>query len=440
MGMLRPAIVLPREMALTLNAVQLRDILIHEMAHIRRYDHAVVLLQRLVGAFFWPFPLIWRLNTKIDEAREDVCDNYVLRHTEASQYSRMLLDLTERAVPQAIPLAIGLWKCRRNLEQRVAALLDPRRATGTRLPRLTLCTLTVAFMSIVVVLAGSRIIPASDVQAAEPPQPAGEEAQQLANKEEKKDVTGKAKPGAVPDKDQTDPYDALYDVIMTRWKDGKAYAQHETSPAVFSWSEFPYDDQTFDKFDAALDAFAALPQEKVEQYSDVQRALMQRNLWELFETTFNWEWSSDWWWDGQRAFQKTHMQRRAVAQPKLASLVKRLALTKAQILELPNTLAATARSGQFAEAHDPASPLKPFLPRDLHSSQESSWICLAEDGEKIPGGPSHLEQEWSVDVPAVHASFPAAAPRLSNTSIESVNGPFSFPWEHSSLLSSNRYS
>ena len=386
MGVLRPVIVLPREMALTLNASQLRNMLIHEMAHIRRHDHAVVLLQRLAGAFYWPFPLVWRLNTKIDEAREDVCDNYVLRHTEASQYSRMLLELTERAAPEAIPLAIGLWKCRRNLEQRVTALLDPRRTTVTRLPRLTLCMLAVAFMSIVVILAGSRIIPTSDVQAAEPPQLAGEEAQQPANEEEKKDVTGEVKPGAVPDKDQTDPYDALYDVIMTRWKDGKAYAQDETSPAVFSWSEFPFDDQTFDKFNTALDAFAALPQEQIEQYSDVQRALMQRNLWELFETTFNWNWSSDWWWDGQRSFPKTHIERRAIAQPKLASLVKRLALTKEQILALPNTLAATTKSGQFAEAHDPADPLKPFLPRDLHSAatMKNSWICLGEDGEKIP--------------------------------------------------------
>jgi hypothetical protein len=100
--------------------------------------------------------------------------------------------------------------------------------------------------------------------------------------------------------DAADPYDTLYNVIMTRWKDGKAYGQDETSPAVFSWSEFPFDDQTFDKFNAALDGFAALPQEKIEQYSDVQRALMQRNLWELFETTFNWNWSADWWWDGQR--------------------------------------------------------------------------------------------------------------------------------------------
>ena len=210
LGLLRPAIVLPREMTLALNASQLRGVLIHETAHIHRHDHVVVLLQRLADAFLWPFPLVWRLNAKIDEAREDVCDNYVLCHTEASQYSRMLLELTERAAPpQAIPLAIGLWKCRRQLEQRVAALLDPRRTTRTRLPRRTLCALTVAFMSVVVLLAGSRITRTSHALAAEPQQPDGGEAKQQANEKEKKDASRETKRVAVPASDQTDPYDML---------------------------------------------------------------------------------------------------------------------------------------------------------------------------------------------------------------------------------------
>jgi beta-lactamase regulating signal transducer with metallopeptidase domain len=390
LGLFRPAIVFPREMIQALSTSQLRDVLIHEMAHIHRHDHVVVLLQRLAGAIFWPFPLVWRLNAKIDEAREDVCDNYVLRNTEASQYSRMLLELTERAAPpQAIPLAIGLWKSRRKLEQRVTALLDPRRTTRTRLPRRTLFTLAAAFALIAVLLAGSRILPTSNAQAADSQQLAGEKVKATAkeetkDQETKKNAAKEAQPDVAAARDKADPYDTLYDVIMTRWKNGKAYAQDETSPAVFSWSEFPFDNHTFDKFNAALDAFAGLPQEKIERYSDVQRALMQRNLWELFETTFNWKWSTDWWWDGQRSFPKTHIERRAIAQPKLASLIKRLALTKEQILALPNTMAATIKSGQFAEAHDPADPFKPFLPRDIHSAAESSWICLGEDGEKIP--------------------------------------------------------
>ena len=100
------------------------------------------------------------------------------------------------------------------------------------------------------------------------------------------DITKDAISDAAAKSGQVDPYDALYEVIMTRWKNGEAHAQDETSPAVFSWSEFPFDDQTFDKFNAALDAFAALPQERIEEYNDVQRALMQRNRLSIRHSQF----------------------------------------------------------------------------------------------------------------------------------------------------------
>ena len=183
-----------------------------------------------------------------------------------------------------------------------------------------------------------------------------------------------------------DPYDVLYDVLMTRWKDGKAYAQNETSPAIFAWSEFPFDDKTFKKFDVALDEFAALPQEKIEAYSDVKRALLQRHLWKVFDTTFDWDWwkeNGDWYWGGRKYFPRSHMDRRNASQPKLVALIRRLALTKEQIQSLPNPLAATVKSGGFATAHDPEDRFKPFLRADLYG-KDSSFVCLGEDRHEIP--------------------------------------------------------
>ena len=76
-------------------------------------------------------------------------------------------------------------------------------------------------------------------------------------------LTGRAQ-GA---EDAPDPYDVLYDVIMTRYgTDGKSDAENESSPVIFSFSEFPFGDKTFKKFSAALDAFAALPHAKIEAY------------------------------------------------------------------------------------------------------------------------------------------------------------------------------
>lgn len=200
-------------------------------------------------------------------------------------------------------------------------------------------------------------------------------------------ITGQLLTGRVCRAEDTiDPYDKLYDVLMTRWKDGKSYAQNETSPAIFEWSEFPFDDKTFKEFDEALSEFAALPQEKVEKYSDVKRALLQRHLWTVFDSTFNWDWwqeNPDWGWGGRRYFPKTHLDRRKASQPKLVSLIQKLALSKEQILALPNPLAATVKSEKFASAHDPKDRFKPFLPADLYG-EGSSFICLGEDRHEIP--------------------------------------------------------
>jgi len=59
--------------------------------------------------------------------------------------------------------------------------------------------------------------------------------------------------------DAADPYDVLYDVIMTRYgKDGKSYGENETGPAIFMWSDFPFGDKSITRADdAAPSPYAA---------------------------------------------------------------------------------------------------------------------------------------------------------------------------------------
>ncbi|MGI9239858.1 MAG: hypothetical protein ACR2RV_03605, partial [Verrucomicrobiales bacterium] len=176
-----------------------------------------------------------------------------------------------------------------------------------------------------------------------------------------------------------DPYDTIYDVITTRHgSDGTAYAKDESSPTIYSTSEFPFGDKTYDKFTAALDAFAALPQERIEAYSDVQRALLQLHLWKVFDASHG---------------KRSHPHRRAALQPKIASLMQRLALTRAEIMKIPSTRVATLESGGFAQCHDAKDPFLPFLPADLYSD-ESSWICLGDDEDPIPAHIHTVEARW----------------------------------------------
>ncbi|HUP82557.1 MAG TPA: M56 family metallopeptidase, partial [Pirellula sp.] len=133
-GIFRPCVVLPERMVDRITSEQLRHILVHEMAHVIRRDPIVALMQNFVAALFWLHPLVRVLNRQLSQAREEVCDNYVLAATDAPSYSRTLLSLAElvqRTSP--IPGTVGLFTSRWKLEQRIAGLLDIRRNRGTEL-------------------------------------------------------------------------------------------------------------------------------------------------------------------------------------------------------------------------------------------------------------------------------------------------------------------
>lgn len=135
-GILHPAILLPEHLIEDTDEDRLRDILVHEAAHLSRRDPLVGLIQRLAAALFWPHPLIHLLNRELTRAREEVCDNYVLRLGGRARYARTLLDLAEtiRAVPRAL-VATGLLPARWSLADRVTGLLDERRDLMIRINR-----------------------------------------------------------------------------------------------------------------------------------------------------------------------------------------------------------------------------------------------------------------------------------------------------------------
>ena len=79
LGCWRPLVVLPRQFVETASSTRLRDVLIHECAHIVRGDPASHALQQLAAVIFWPHPGTHWLNREINRAREEVCDNFVLQ-------------------------------------------------------------------------------------------------------------------------------------------------------------------------------------------------------------------------------------------------------------------------------------------------------------------------------------------------------------------------
>lgn len=109
-GMTRPTILFPQGLASSLSAEQLRWVLLHELAHIRRLDLIVVALQRCVAILHFFNPAAWGANRMIHRLREYACDDLaaslspgaavesgeaflrILRHADQSQQSRRRLE------------------------------------------------------------------------------------------------------------------------------------------------------------------------------------------------------------------------------------------------------------------------------------------------------------------------------------------------------------
>jgi beta-lactamase regulating signal transducer with metallopeptidase domain len=168
-GFGRPAVILPERLLRALSDTELRDVLVHEVAHLQRGDQRTVLLQELAGALYWPIVSVHALNRELQRAREEVCDNVVLAGRDAIGYGETLLHVAELVV-QARPTgaAVGIIGGRGKLERRIAGLIDPRRNPMTATSRKAACVVLFLF------IAGAAIPSATRFAVAAPPGGAGQ--------------------------------------------------------------------------------------------------------------------------------------------------------------------------------------------------------------------------------------------------------------------------
>ncbi len=93
-GWLRPAILLPVTALTGLNELQLRAVLCHELAHIRRHDFLVNLVQRGVESILFYHPGVWWISARIRAEREHCCDDLAIQISgNPSMYAEALMEL-----------------------------------------------------------------------------------------------------------------------------------------------------------------------------------------------------------------------------------------------------------------------------------------------------------------------------------------------------------
>ncbi|WP_316837976.1 M56 family metallopeptidase [Pedobacter nutrimenti] len=79
-GYLKPLILIPVGLITALNQAQVEAILLHELAHIRRKDGLINLIQILMETLLFFNPAIWWLSSLIRSERENCCDDIAVQH------------------------------------------------------------------------------------------------------------------------------------------------------------------------------------------------------------------------------------------------------------------------------------------------------------------------------------------------------------------------
>jgi len=143
-------------------AMLLRLILAHELAHIRRYDHLVNLLQRLIEAFLFFHPGIWYVSRRLRVERELCCDDCVLAAGgNPADYADSLVRIAElclaaRTASLANVAALGAADRPNQLRCRIFRLLGMADHEQVRLTRVWgLAVLMFAAVIVVSVVLGS---------------------------------------------------------------------------------------------------------------------------------------------------------------------------------------------------------------------------------------------------------------------------------------------
>ncbi|MGA8214174.1 MAG: M56 family metallopeptidase [Candidatus Sulfotelmatobacter sp.] len=134
-GFFRPAIVFPAWLLPQLSPEEIKVILLHELAHFRRWDDWTNLAQKTVKAVFFFHPAVWWIENRLTLEREMACDDMVLAQTASPRaYASFLISFAEKLQKaRAMTLAQALVSRMREMSLRVAQILDGKRPNHTAL-------------------------------------------------------------------------------------------------------------------------------------------------------------------------------------------------------------------------------------------------------------------------------------------------------------------
>ena len=173
-GWVRPVILLPIAALAALSPAQVEAILAHELAHIRRHDYVVNLLQSVVETLLFYHPAVWWLSGRVRAEREHACDDIALAVCgDRLEYAAALAELETRRGRDCAP---ALAATQGSLAARVRRILqvpvdDAPQSPGWAATMLLAVVFTTGAVGMIDLPSLGRGGAVTAVSAVEPPQP-----------------------------------------------------------------------------------------------------------------------------------------------------------------------------------------------------------------------------------------------------------------------------
>jgi beta-lactamase regulating signal transducer with metallopeptidase domain len=129
-GFLKPRILFPEWLLRKATLAEMHQIVLHEVAHLRRFDDWSNLVQKLALILFPLNPALAWVERRLCYEREMACDESVVRATSAPhEYATCLANLAEERMERRLggrtaALSLGAWEGRSELAARIQSILS----------------------------------------------------------------------------------------------------------------------------------------------------------------------------------------------------------------------------------------------------------------------------------------------------------------------------
>jgi beta-lactamase regulating signal transducer with metallopeptidase domain len=104
-GWMKPVVLLPAAALSGLTPTQVEALIAHELAHIRRHDYIVNLLQSVVETLLFYHPAVWWVSSRVRAEREHCCDDLAVGVCDRLVYVTALADLAAMTRAPRVALA-----------------------------------------------------------------------------------------------------------------------------------------------------------------------------------------------------------------------------------------------------------------------------------------------------------------------------------------------